>query len=69
MTLTAVYRSGCGAVTALVTDLDVTTACGITCDRTWWCECGIRIEGRHVRPVDVCRHLRTYGRSKREAAS
>lgn len=69
MTLTAVYRSECGAVAALVADIDVTTACGITCKRTWWCECGTRIEGaaRRVRPADVCQHLRTLGRAPKEA--
>jgi hypothetical protein len=55
------------SVTALIADIDVMTACGITRDRTWWCECGIRIDGRarYVRPADVCQHLRTYGMTKR----
>ena len=67
MTLTAVYRTECGAVTALITDIDVTTACGITCDGTWWCECGMLVDrdGGYIGPVAVCRHLRTYGMAKR----
>jgi hypothetical protein len=35
MILAAICRAECGAVTALVADIDVTTACGITCGRTW----------------------------------
>lgn len=63
MTLTAVYRHPCGAVTALVTDVDVTTACGITCERLWWCECGTQIDGtgRYVGVAGVCGHLRVLG--------
>ncbi len=69
MTLTVIYRTGWGATTALVADHDVATACGITCDRTWWCECGTRVHG-YVRPADVCEHLRTLGRTPaREASS
>jgi hypothetical protein len=70
VTLTAVYRHPCGAATALVTDIDVTTACGITCERVWWCECGTRTDGAdsYVAPAGVCAHLRAYGMAKREAA-
>jgi hypothetical protein len=70
VTLTAIYRHPCGAVTALITDIDVTTACGITRDRIWWCECGPWIDGagRYVGPADVCQHLRVFGMAKREAA-
>lgn len=68
MTLTAVYSHPCSGVTALVNDIDVTTACGITCDRTWWCECGARIvgAGRYVRPAEVCAHLRVLGKAPAE---
>lgn len=73
MTLAGIYRARCGAVTALVADYDVVTACGITCDRFWWCECGTRVSASvhgYVGPADVCEHLRTCGRTPaREARS
>ena len=63
MTLAGIYRYQCEGLVALVADIDVVPACGITCDRTWWCECGVRIDGssRYVRITDVCEHLRTFG--------
>lgn len=68
MILVAVYRQPCSGVTAIVNDIDVTTACGITCDQTWWCECGMRIDGadRYVGPADVCAHLRVFGKAPAE---
>jgi hypothetical protein len=69
--LTAAYRHDCDGVTALVTDTDVTTACGITCGRTWWCECGTLIDGtiRDVQPADVCSHLRVLGMAPKTTAT
>ena len=73
MTLTGIYRTQCGAITALVTDDDdAVTACGITCNRIWWCECGTHVIAAvhgYVGPADVCEHLRICGRTPAWVAS
>ena len=55
-------RARCGAISALVADYDVVTACGITCDRIWWCECGTRVSAAVHGYVGPARRLRAPAR-------
>ena len=62
MTLSEICRDEQG-LTALVSGGDAITACGITPEGVWWCECGTKVDGaeRYVGPGDVCGHLRIVG--------
>jgi hypothetical protein len=65
LTPAGIHRAPDGSLIGLVADYDVVTACGITADHIWWCECGLVVSGsgRYIWSADVCAHLRALGRT------